>query len=137
MSRHGWLAVKWCSVEWCSGNDDARCQERKRERDSGFSIERDFPKATMMDRTRIPCFWRKPPAPTNGSFKEENVLSNLIKSSQQQRYIPESPDRILDAPDLIDDYYLNLLEWSARNIVAIVLKNTMHLWNASGLARSS
>jgi hypothetical protein len=23
----------------------------------------------------------------------------------------QSPDKILDAPDLVDDYYLNLLDW--------------------------
>ena len=25
----------------------------------------------------------------------------------------QSPDKILDAPDLVDDYYLNLLDWCA------------------------
>ncbi|KAJ8633168.1 hypothetical protein MRB53_026504 [Persea americana] len=44
----------------------------------------------MMDRTRILSFWRKPPAPTNtnGNFQEETVLANLVKSSQEKRYIP-------------------------------------------------
>ncbi|XXG77240.1 hypothetical protein AAC387_Pa08g1426 [Persea americana] len=87
--------------------------------------------ATMMDRTRILSFWRKPPAPTNDNFKEENVLSNPVKSSQQQRFIPKSPDRTLDALELIDDYYMKLLDWSTRNVVAITLKNTVYLWNAS------
>ena len=28
------------------------------------------------------------------------------------RQISALPERILDAPDLVDDYYLNLLDWS-------------------------
>ena len=29
----------------------------------------------------------------------------------------QAPERILDAPDLTDDYYLNLLDWSSTNTV--------------------
>ena len=25
--------------------------------------------------------------------------------------------RVLDAPDLVDDYYLNLMDWSSQNVV--------------------
>eukprot|EP00961_Rhodomonas_salina_P222304 3006407-Rhodomonas_salina.1 len=35
------------------------------------------------------------------------------------RLIPKSPDKILDAPDIVDDYYLNLLDWSPSNILAV------------------
>ena len=34
------------------------------------------------------------------------------------RAVPQQPDRILDAPDLVDDYYLNLLDWSSTNAVS-------------------
>ena len=30
----------------------------------------------------------------------------------------QSPDKILDAPDLVDDYYLNLLDWCGRECAA-------------------
>jgi hypothetical protein len=33
------------------------------------------------------------------------------------RHIPQTQERILDAPDLVDDYYLNLLDWSCNNTV--------------------
>lgn len=35
------------------------------------------------------------------------------------RHIPQTQDRILDAPDLVDDYYLNLLDWSCNNVVGV------------------
>ena len=40
-----------------------------------------------------------------------------------------TPERILDAPNLVDDYYLNLLEWGKSNILAVVLGPEIYLWN--------
>lgn len=51
-----------------------------------------------------------------------------VKSNN--RYIPQAPDRILDAPDIIDDYYLNLMDWSGNNILAAALGAHVYLWNA-------
>jgi cell division cycle protein 20 (cofactor of APC complex) len=47
-----------------------------------------------------------------------------------RRTIPTSADRILDAPGLIDDYYLNLLDWSCLNVLAIGLDKSVYLWSA-------
>lgn len=33
------------------------------------------------------------------------------------RHIPQTQERILDAPDLVDDYYLNLMDWNVHNVV--------------------
>lgn len=30
-----------------------------------------------------------------------------------------------------DDYYLNLLDWSSRNLLAVGLENTVYLWDAN------
>ena len=37
------------------------------------------------------------------------------------RHIPQAPERILDAPELLDDYYLNLLDWSPNNVLGVAL----------------
>jgi len=47
------------------------------------------------------------------------------KKQKAQRYIAQAPERILDAPELLDDFYLNLLDWSEKNIVAIALGHTV------------
>ena len=47
------------------------------------------------------------------------------------RYISQNPERILDAPELMDDFYLNLLDWNSENILAVALGQTVYLWNAS------
>ncbi|KAF7147427.1 hypothetical protein RHSIM_Rhsim03G0220500 [Rhododendron simsii] len=45
-------------------------------------------------------------------------------------------ERTLDAPDLLDDYYLNLLDWGSSNVLAIALGSTVYLWDATDGATS-
>ncbi|XP_065858125.1 B-type cell cycle switch protein ccs52A-like isoform X1 [Euphorbia lathyris] len=46
------------------------------------------------------------------------------------RKVPRSPYKVLDAPALQDDFYLNLVDWSAHNVLAVGLGNCVYLWNA-------
>jgi WD40 repeat protein len=48
----------------------------------------------------------------------------------------QTSERTLDAPDLVDDYYLNLLDWGSANVLAIALGNTVYLWDASNSSTS-
>ncbi|TRM68853.1 WD40-repeat-containing domain protein [Schizophyllum amplum] len=43
------------------------------------------------------------------------------------RQISKAPYRVLSAPDLEDDFYLNLLAWSARNVIAVALGSTVYV----------
>ncbi|XP_056148740.1 cell division cycle protein 20 homolog [Lampris incognitus] len=52
-------------------------------------------------------------------------------STKKTRYISTIPDRILDAPDLKNDFYLNLIDWSSQNILAVALHNSVYLWDAT------
>ncbi|KAJ2158779.1 WD repeat-containing protein slp1 [Coemansia sp. RSA 552] len=52
-------------------------------------------------------------------------------SAGTKRRILATPERVLDAPGLVDDYYLNLLDWSVGNMLAIGLDQSVYLWNAS------
>ncbi|RDA85040.1 hypothetical protein CP532_4569 [Ophiocordyceps camponoti-leonardi (nom. inval.)] len=52
-------------------------------------------------------------------------------SAQLRRRIPTAPERVLDAPGLIDDYYLNLLDWSSENQVAVGLERNVYVWSAN------
>ena len=61
----------------------------------------------------------------------DDRFSSAIRSADViNRKIPSQPCRILDAPDLVDDYYLNLISWSADNILAVALAHCVYLWNA-------
>lgn len=52
-------------------------------------------------------------------------------SSKKTRYISSTPDRILDAPQLRNDFYLNILDWSSHNMLAVGLHNNVYLWDAT------
>lgn len=40
------------------------------------------------------------------------------------------PFKVLDAPQLQDDFYLNLVDWSSSNILAVGLSRAVYIWSA-------
>lgn len=83
---------------------------------------------------RVLAFRNKAPAPAEGYQSSLKVLYSQARAKAARpvrctRHIPTAPDRILDAPDMVDDYYLNLLDWSRRNVLAVALGPTVYLWN--------
>ncbi|KAK3708765.1 WD repeat-containing protein slp1 [Vermiconidia calcicola] len=58
-------------------------------------------------------------------------------ASQFRRRVLTAPERVLDAPGLADDYYLNLLDWSSGNQVAIGLERSVYVWSAESGSVSS
>ncbi|KAI0519938.1 hypothetical protein KFK09_007400 [Dendrobium nobile] len=87
----------------------------------------------LNNRTRILAFNRKTPISTDSMLIaiSEAGSSNHSKITKRKRYIPQSAERTLDAPDLVDDFYLNVLDWGSRNVLSIALGNTVYLWDAS------
>ncbi|CAG8748220.1 13758_t:CDS:2, partial [Acaulospora morrowiae] len=49
--------------------------------------------------------------------------AQLILTSPRKppRYISKTPYKVLDAPDLQDDFYLNLVDWSSSNVLGVGL----------------
>jgi cell division cycle 20-like protein 1 (cofactor of APC complex) len=48
------------------------------------------------------------------------------------RKISKKPYKILDAPNLQDDFYLNLLDWSDSNHIAVALDSSLYVWSGCG-----
>lgn len=55
---------------------------------------------------------------------------SLGSSSGKTRKISNQPERVLDAPGMLDDFYLNLLSWSCLNVVAVSLGESTYTWRA-------
>ena len=53
-----------------------------------------------------------------------------LGTRRAQRRISRVPFKVLDAPSLADDFYLNLVDWSTRNVLAVGLGNSVYLWSA-------
>jgi cell division cycle protein 20 (cofactor of APC complex) len=87
--------------------------------------------------TKILAFKKKAPKPAPGFDNNLRVLytQNKAQGASQQhkafRHISSTPERILDAPDLLDDYYLNLLDWSSANTLAVALGPCIYLWDSA------
>ncbi|XP_010540329.1 PREDICTED: protein FIZZY-RELATED 2 [Tarenaya hassleriana] len=62
-----------------------------------------------------------------GSDESPGVSHSPVKTP---RKVPRSPYKVLDAPALQDDFYLNLVDWSGQNVLAVGLGNCVYLWNA-------
>lgn len=55
----------------------------------------------------------------------------LLRSPRKQtRKISKIPFKVLDAPELQDDFYLNLVDWSALNVLSVGLGTCVYLWSA-------
>jgi cell division cycle 20-like protein 1 (cofactor of APC complex) len=55
----------------------------------------------------------------------------LLRSPKKAvRKISKVPFKVLDAPDLQDDFYLNLVDWSSQNILSVGLASCVYLWSA-------
>ena len=50
--------------------------------------------------------------------------------SSKPRKISTQPERVLDAPGMVDDFYLNLISWSSQNVVAVALGESTYTWRA-------
>lgn len=86
---------------------------------------------------RVLAFKNKAPTPAEGHINSLKVLYSQNKSNansarqKSYRHVPSAPERVLDAPELVDDYYINVLDWANDNTVAIALGATVFLWNAT------
>ena len=84
---------------------------------------------------KILAFKSKAPAPPAGLENASRGVytandTGAVKTKKTFRHVPSAPERILDAPELIDDYYLNLIDWGSSNQVAVALGGVVYLWNA-------
>ena len=55
------------------------------------------------------------------------VSESSVQLLSAQRRIPKAPFKILDAPALQDDFYLNVLDWSTQDVLAVGLLNSVYL----------
>lgn len=72
----------------------------------------------------------------NNKFVYNNDLfvtnpSVTVDNQIKPRKISSNPYRILDAPGLSDDFYLNLVDWSSQNVLAVALESAVYVWNAT------
>lgn len=55
----------------------------------------------------------------------------LLSPRKAPRAVSKVPFKVLDAPDLADDFYLNLVDWGGSNILGVGLGSCVYMWNST------
>lgn len=66
-------------------------------------------------------------APLTVRLRSQKLLRSPRKPT---RKISKIPFKVLDAPELQDDFYLNLVDWSSLNVLSVGLGTCVYLWSA-------
>ncbi|KAK4941812.1 substrate-specific activator of APC-dependent proteolysis [Elasticomyces elasticus] len=62
------------------------------------------------------------------NYSSQSILQTPRK---QPRPIAKVPYKVLDAPELADDFYLNLVDWGSANILGVGLGSSVYMWNST------
>lgn len=71
---------------------------------------------------------------SKSSAASPSRASKASAANKPKRVVATTAERVLDAPELRDDYYLNLLDWNSANVLGIALNQTLYMWNATSQA---
>lgn len=53
----------------------------------------------------------------------------LLSPRKTPRAVSKVPYKVLDAPELMDDFYLNLVDWGSNDMLAVGLGQSVYLWS--------
>ena len=117
------------NLEACQFNLSAEpSQEEELLSSPKLDYQRSVKSALMNDSagSKILTFKQKAPAPAEDFQSELRVIYSASKADttavkKPMRHIPATPDRVLDAPEFRPDFYLNLVDWSSTNVIAVAL----------------
>ncbi|TIB07122.1 hypothetical protein E3P90_04142, partial [Wallemia ichthyophaga] len=108
-----------------------------------LTTDGDGPVGSATNSKRILAFAEPPPV--SSASVHTDIRINLAKSTSSRNASSSStkaqpnpkrnlskmkPDRVLDAPGLVDDFYYNLLSWSSTNLLAVGIGARVFVWNA-------
>ncbi|XP_041126128.1 fizzy-related protein homolog isoform X1 [Polyodon spathula] len=102
--------------------EDRRFQMPMQERSNLFRYALNCKKAPADDGNEISPYSLSPLS---------NKSHKLLRSPRKPtRKISKIPFKVLDAPELQDDFYLNLVDWSSSNVLSVGLGACVYLWSA-------
>ncbi|OCU00207.1 hypothetical protein XELAEV_180059831mg, partial [Xenopus laevis] len=102
--------------------EDRRLQPSTPEKKSLFTYSLSSKRASPDDGNEVSPYSLSPV-----SNKSQKLLRSPRKPT---RKISKIPFKVLDAPELQDDFYLNLVDWSSLNVLSVGLGTCVYLWSA-------
>ncbi|XP_074851670.1 cell division cycle protein 20 homolog B [Carettochelys insculpta] len=69
------------------------------------------------------CIWEGRQNGTHNEFTAHKISTNT------ESFIALEPEVKLHITGLRNDYYLNILDWNQKNLIAVALESAAHIWN--------
>lgn len=121
-----------------SGSD----QENLNKKSSNDNVSDHFKRRLLSDanhtadKAKVLNLHSKQPEPDqvfadNMKLLYNSSLTNSAYKKTTIRHIQSTPDKILDAPAILNDFYLNPIDWSSTNNLAVALHRDLYIYNAS------
>lgn len=102
--------------------------------------ERTIAKRQLLRVNESVLKFHKPPVEpsVDGLIRRWNEWSGCVENAQllqiaqgkHYRPIRKVSERVLDAPDARDDFYMQILDWSFNDTIGIALDTKVYIWNA-------
>jgi len=64
------------------------------------------------------------------TMQEDKAWNSKELCVDKNNVIDSSPFKVLDAPCLRDDYYLNLVDWSKDDFLSVGLDQAVYIWDS-------
>ncbi|KAL0916219.1 hypothetical protein M5K25_013712 [Dendrobium thyrsiflorum] len=93
--------------------------------------EQGSPQSPNKNMFRFKIDHSSPSSPLSGIVTGQDGGPECSTPPKPPRKVSKAPHKVLDAPSLQDDFYLNLVDWSSQNVLAVGLGTCVYLWNAS------
>ena len=80
------------------------------------------------DISKFFSYKQEKPKNLKNFFDDLKSYQEMINNNNYRKISPK-PYKVLSAPNLMDDFYLNLLDWSSKNQIAVASSSSVILWN--------
>ena len=118
-----------------SRDEDKENVRGKEIKENKLSVEEMFRSVVLNNHSQKLLTFQLPGGHTDTSFdcSKYGLINNMEfrRKPTAFRKIAKTPFKVLDAPNLQDDFYLNLVDWSSENILSVALGSCVYMWDAS------
>lgn len=84
---------------------------------------------------KIFSYNQRPKTGLQSSLAPRKLMVSASKSAAKanpcKRHIDDYPSRIMDAPNVINDFYCNTIHWGEADLLAVGLGPDCFVWNSS------
>lgn len=85
------------------------------------------------ENSKILSFNQRPKTGLTSSLAPRKLMVSASKSAAKascKRHVDKYPDRIMDAPNVVNDFYCNPIDWGEGDYLAVALGDECFVWSS-------